>query len=125
MGFDHGLSGVRDEVSRDERILHALMTHGNAVTDRNGREHDGSPAAHGDTEADCLRDLVEVHVAGDDLIVGADDTDQGTAQFFLRKAQGIIEGAMGRILEPIDEGIFDHKKVSFTKYSNSGKGADP
>ena len=108
VGFDHGFGGVRDEVSRNERILHAFVAHGDAVADGDGREHDRGAAAHGDADADRFRDLVEVHVTGDDLVVGADDADEGTSQFFLGETQGIVQGAMGRVLEPIDDGIFDH-----------------
>ena len=84
------------------------MAHGDAVADGDGREHDRGAAAHGDADADRFRDLVEVHVAGDDLVVGADDTDEGTSQLFLREAQSVVEGSMRRVIEPIDDRIFDH-----------------
>src|SRR5699024_9196764 len=86
VGHGHGLCGVRDQVSCHQGVLHADMSHGNAVTDGNGREHDGRSACHGNSHFYSLDDLVQVHVTRHDLIVGSDDTDQRSVQFLLRKS---------------------------------------
>ena len=53
---------------------------------------DGRAARGADTGLDGLGDLVEVHVAGDDLVVGADHADQRARQLLVRIAQGVQRG---------------------------------
>ena len=76
VGLGHALGGVGDQVPGDQRILHADVSHGNAVTYSNGREHNRCAAGHGNAQLDRLGDLVQVHVAGNDLIIRTYDTDQ-------------------------------------------------
>ena len=57
-----------------------------------------------------LGDLVEVHVAGHDLVVRADDADERTGHFLLRKPQGVVQRAMGGVLKSVNDGILDHMR---------------
>ncbi len=108
MGLDHALGGVSNKITGDEGILHALMAHGNTVTDRNCREDNGGAACLGYADADCLRDFIKIHVARDNLIIGADDTDQRTAQLFLGETQGIVERTVRCIVKTVYNSVFDH-----------------
>ena len=53
----------------------------------------GVPPAMRDTGLDGLGDLVEVHVAGDDLVLGTDDADQRAGLLLGRQAQGVQRGS--------------------------------
>ena len=98
VGHDHGFGGVGDQVAGDEGILHADVPHGDAVAHGDGREHDGRAARGADTGLDGLGDLVEVHVAGDNLVIRADHADQRARQLLVRIAQGIQKAAVRRAL---------------------------
>ena len=45
----------------------------------------GVPPGGADTRLDRLRDLIQIHMAGDDLIIRADHAHQGTLDLFLRQ----------------------------------------
>ena len=95
VGLCHALGGIRDQITGDQRIFHSDMAHGDTVAHRDGGEHDGHTACHGDTHLDSLGDLVQVHVAGNDLIIGTDDTDHGTSSLFLCIAESIEQTPVG------------------------------
>ena len=94
MGKRHGLGGVGDEVARDERVLHADMTHGDAVAHGDGGEDDGGAAGHGDAHLDGVDDLVEIHVAGNDLVVRAHDAHERAGDLLVGEAQRVVQRAM-------------------------------
>ena len=108
VGTEHGLGGVSDQVTGDEGVLHALMAHGDAVADGNGGEDDGGAAGHGDAQLNGVNDLIQIDVAGNDLVIGADNGDEGALLFFLGQAKGVVKAAVGRILCAADDGVFDH-----------------
>ena len=43
---------------------------------------------------DRFGDLVQVHMSGNDLIIGADDADDRTIQFFFSQSQRIKQAAV-------------------------------
>ena len=94
------LGRIRNEVSRDERILHARVPHGNAVADRNGRDHDRHTARLCDAELHGIDNLIEVHVARDNFIVGRDDADERLLHLLLGKTECIKQRAVGCLLHP-------------------------
>ena len=95
VGFSHALRGIRDQITGDEGIFHADMSHGDTVADSNRGEHDGHSACHCDTHLDRLGNFVQVHVSGDDLIIGTYDTDHRASSLFLGVAEGVEKAAMG------------------------------
>ena len=72
----HGLCGICDQISCDQRIFHTDMSHGDTVTYSDGREHHRCSSCHGNAHLYCLHDLVQVHMSRYDLIIGADNSDQ-------------------------------------------------
>ena len=66
--LDHTLGGVCDQVAGDKRVLHAFVAHCDTVTDRDRGEDDRHATRLSNPELDGLSDLVDVHVARDDLI---------------------------------------------------------
>lgn len=100
VGHDHGLRGVGDQVPGHQGVLHSHVAHGDAVTDGDGREHDGCSSCRPDAGFDGLHDLVDVHMAGHDLVIGADHAHQRALDLLLRQAQGIQQAAVGGPLHP-------------------------
>ena len=96
VGQHHGLGGIGDQVPRDQGILHADVAHGDAVAHGDGREFDGRAAGGADSGFHRLHDLVDIHMAGHDLVEGADHAHQGALQLFPGKAQGVEQTAVGR-----------------------------
>ena len=88
------------------------MAHGNTVTDRDRGEHDRHAACHGDTHLDCLGNLVQIHMTGNDLVVGTDDTDHGTSSLFLSVAESIEQTPVGSCGDTFFDRITLHKYTS-------------
>ena len=68
MGQGHALGGVGNEVAGNQTVLHSDVAHRDAVADRDGREDNGHAAGFGDAQLDGLRNLVDIHVAGNDFV---------------------------------------------------------
>ena len=100
MGHDHGLGGVGDQVPGDQGVLHAHMTHGDAVAHGDGGEHNGGAPGGPDPGLHRLGDLIQVHVAGHDLVIGADHAHQGAGELLVRIAQGVQQRTVGGALHP-------------------------
>ena len=113
VGQQHGFGRVSDQVTGDKAVFHALMTHGNAVTDGDGGEYDGRAAGHSYAQLNGIHDFIQIHMAGNDLVIGADHSDQGALLLFGSEAQGMIQAPVRCVLGAVDNGIFDHKGSSF------------
>ena len=94
VGHGHGFNAVGNEFAAGEGILHAYVAHGDAVAHADGRHEDGSTARHADAVLHGLGDLVEVGVAGHDLAMGADHTDERAVEFFLGVTHGVEKTAV-------------------------------
>ena len=94
------LGRIRNQVSCNQGVLHARVSHRNAVADRNGRHHDRHAARLCDAELHGIDNLVEVHVARDNFVVGRDDTDERLLHLLLGKAECIKQRAVGCLLHP-------------------------
>ena len=125
MGDGHGLGGVGDEVPGDEGVFHAHMAHGDAVAHGDGGELHRRAPGRPDTGLDGFGDLVQVHVAGDDLIVGADHADQRALQFLFGVAQGIEQGAVGGPFDALGDVAAEifHVLASYVSGDFPGKSA--
>ena len=86
---------VGDDFAADERGLHALRAHGDAVVDGDGVELHGHAAGLADALLDGFGDLAEMEVAGADLGPGVGDADEGLVQVFLAEADGAEVAAGG------------------------------
>ena len=109
VGDGHGLGGVGNEIPGDQGVLHADVAHGDAVAHGDGGELHRRAAGGADARLDGLGDLVEVHVAGDDLVVGAHHADEGALQLLLGVAQGVEQGAVGGALHALRHVVAAHK----------------
>ena len=112
VGHEHGLDAVADELAGGEGILHAHMAHGDAIADTNGRDEDGRTACRLDTGLDRIGDLIQIHVAGHDLAVGADHADEGALQLFGGVAQGVKQAAVRGALRAFGHVVTSHVILS-------------
>ena len=95
VGQGHGLGGVGDQIPGHQGVLHSRVAHGDAVAHGDGGElHRGAPGS-ADACLHRLGDLVQVHVPGHDLVIGADHADEGALQLLLGVAQCVEQGAVG------------------------------
>ena len=91
-----GFDGVADELAAGQRVFHAVVAHGDAVADADGRKFDRRTAGGGDAQLDGFGDVPQVHVAGDDFVKGVDHANQRLLQVFVAVAHGVKQGAVGR-----------------------------
>ena len=71
-------------ISREGRVEHPVVPHGDPVVDGDGVELGGETAARFDALFDLLADLVQVHVARDQLRERIGDADDRPAELFSR-----------------------------------------
>ena len=96
--------GVGDDFAGDERGLHALGAHGDAVGDGDGVELHRRAACVADALLDGLGDVAEMEVAGADLGPGVGDADDGLVQVFFAETDAAQVGAGGGAVGAFGEG---------------------
>ena len=114
VGHKHGLHTVADELAGSEAVLHAHMAHGDAVAHADGRDQDGCAACHLDACLNGVGHLIQVHVAGHDLTVGAHHADEGALQLFRGVAQGVKQASVGRALRAFGHVVTSHGLFLFS-----------
>ena len=77
------LYAVRDQLTACQRVLHADVTHGNAVAYADGIDFKRHAACHIDAGLYGFGNLVQVVVPGDDIAFGAKDRDERTVHFLI------------------------------------------
>ena len=90
----HGLNGISDQLAAGQRIHHALMGHGDAVTNGDGGKFHRNAAVHQDALLSRIGNAPQVEVPGNDLVEGVDHTDQRLApDVFLQMACGVQQAS--------------------------------
>ena len=97
----HGeLDRIGDHLARDERRLHALVTHGDAVGHGDGAELARGAAGFVDAELGRLRLAHQRDVAGGGFVPARHDADERAMDLLLFQPHGIVVGAMRRARRP-------------------------
>ena len=97
----HGeLDGIGDHVARDQRRLHALVAHGDAVGDGDGGEFARRAAGLRDAALHRLRLAGERDVAGGGFVPAGGDADEGLGDLGLGEAHRVVVAAMRRAVRP-------------------------
>ena len=104
----HALCGVGDQIPRDEGILHADVPHCDAVADCDRRKYHRYAARLRHAELYGIDDLIQIHMAGHDLVIGTYDPDHWLAHFFLCKSQCIEQASVWSLLHPFFHIITSH-----------------
>ena len=94
----HAFGGIRDQVTGHQGIFHPDMSHRDTVTDSNRRENDGRAACFRHAHPHSVNDFVDVHMAGNDFVVGTDDADHWFFDFFGGVAQCVQEASRRGLL---------------------------
>ncbi|SCJ47210.1 Uncharacterised protein [uncultured Blautia sp.] len=85
------------------------MAHGDAVAHADGGHHEGGTAGGLDAAFYRVGQLVQIHVSGNDVAVGADHSDQGLLQVLRRVAQGVEKAPVGCPLGALGHIITAHR----------------
>ncbi len=96
----HALDAVGDDLPGGQRILHALVTHRDAVADADGVEFDRSAAGGEYAVLDGAGDCLEVDVARYDLVERVDDTDDGFSELAVCQSRRFQKGAVRGAADP-------------------------
>ena len=120
VGHKHGLHTVADQLAGGEGVLHADMAHGNAIANTDGRNQHRGAARHADTCLDGIGQLIQVHMAGNDLTVSRNHADQRAFQLFRGIAQGIEQAAVWGALRAFFNVITSHIFLSFAAEKGHG-----
>ena len=99
--MDHGLDRIRDQFARQQRELHALVVHADAVGDRNGGEFPRRAAGLRDPGLGGIDLEIVGHVAGRLLALHADDADHRLGERLVVEPHRAHEGAVRRTIEAI------------------------
>ncbi len=87
---------VGDDLATHERVVHALVVHGDAVAHPDGGNLEGHAAGHIDAGLHGLADLVKVGVPGDDVVARIDDGDEGALHLLVGDTVGLQQAPMRR-----------------------------
>jgi hypothetical protein len=93
---DHVFDGVGNQVTRRQRIKHAVVPHGNAVINGDGIEFLGDTAGGLDFASDQLSYILEMHVPRNELGERIDDGNDRLAEISVLHARGAPERARAR-----------------------------
>ena len=81
------------------------MVHGDAVAYADGVDLERGAAGQPHARLDGVGDLLEVDVAGDDLVLGGDDRHERSLELLVGEPVGFEEAAVGRSRQPLLDGI--------------------
>ena len=99
----HELDRVGHHLAADERGLHALGAHGDAVGHGDRVELHGRATGRADALLDRLRETTLVEVAGHRLDPGRGHADDGLGEVVVGEADGLEHGPGTRAVGPIGE----------------------
>ena len=97
----HGLDRVRNQLTREQRELHALVVHADTVGDRNGSEFARRAARLRYSRLGRIDLEIVSHVTGCLFTLHADDPDHRLGKGLIIEPHRSHEGAVRRTIEPI------------------------
>ena len=102
---DEEFDGVGDNLAADERSLHALRAHRDAVGNGDGVELHGGAASGANALFHLHGELAEVVVAWHGFNPGVGDTDDGLGEIFVGEPDGLQHGASGGAVASLGDGV--------------------
>ena len=94
--LDHRLDAVGDQLARGERILHAVVAHGDAVVDADGVEQERHAAGGPHALLDVVAHGLQMDVPGNDVDVAVADGDERLVPVAFAHARWPGAGCGGR-----------------------------
>ena len=89
----HGFHTICNEFTAGKAVFHADMSHGNPVTNANGRHFDGGTASHTDTSFYGFCYFIQMKMSGNNFTMSRNYANQRTIQFFFCIPHGIKQAA--------------------------------
>lgn len=110
LAADHGFDGVRDDLTRHQRILHTLGAIADAVGNGDGVEDDRFAPRRIGTFFGLFCELIDVHVTGGDIGPGRGDTDLRLVEVLVGETNRAQHGTGRSRLDTINHegGILAH-----------------
>ena len=100
----HQLDRVRDQLTADERCLHALGSRGDAVVDRHGVDFDRRAAGGTDACHHPLSELAVIQVAGHRADPAMGDADLRTGKIIIGEARRLHHRARNGAVGAVEQG---------------------
>src|SRR5690606_28521784 len=100
-----------DDLAANQRRLHALGAHADAVGDGDGVELEGGSAGGSDALFDRGGEASEVEVAGADLDPGVGDADEWLREVIVGEAGGAEHGARGGAVRTVEQRVAGSAEV--------------
>ena len=100
MSHCHDLHRVGDDLATGQRILHALVIHGQTIANPDSPKGDWGAPGNTNPGFNRLQNLVKMHMTGDNLTVRVGNPDQRAPDFLVGIAHGLQQRAMWRPLHP-------------------------
>ena len=102
---EHGLHRVGDDLSADQRVVHAPVAHRDAVGDRDGAELEGVSVGLVHTLFGGLGQPIQREVAGGDLVPGTGDADLRLAPVVVAHPDGPQHAAGSGPLDAVGDDV--------------------
>ena len=105
VALDGALEAVGDGLARHERVVHAVVVHGDAVAHADGGDLERHAAGHVDAGLHGFADLIEVVVTGDDIVAGVEHRDKRAFQLLVGQAVGLEQAAVRGARNAASDGV--------------------
>ena len=108
MGRGHDLNAVRRNLPAGQRIMHAVMVHGQAVAHGNGRKLKRHAPGQAYPVLDRFGQGMQMNVAGHNFIGRIDNAHQGQVHLFPGQTQGIQQRTVRGLVQPAGHTLASH-----------------
>ena len=95
VALNSAFEAVGNGFAGNERVMHAIMVHGNAVAHADGGNLERNAAGHINASLHGFADFIEVIVTRNNVVAGIEHRDEGLLHFFIGKAVGLQQAAVG------------------------------
>ena len=108
MGRDHGFDAIGDEFTRGQRILHARVRHGQAVTDTDGIEFKRNTTRIADRLLNEFGNLVQMNVAWNDFNKRTANANERLIEIFFLQTNRVKQAAVRCAFKPLFDNVAVH-----------------
>ena len=112
----HTFGRICDQITGNQGIFHADMSHSDTITDCDRRKYNRCAASHRYTQLHGIYNLVQVHVSRNNLIIRTYDTDERFVHLLFRHTECIKQRTVRCLLHPFLTAslfIFSSPSISF------------
>ena len=104
----HTFGGICDQITGNQRVFHADMSHSDTITDCDRRKYNRCAASHRYPQLHGIYNLVQVHVSRNNLIIRTYDTDKRFVHLLFRHTECIKQRTVRCLLHPFSYCITSH-----------------